>query len=340
MNLWSFWNRPAPPQHRAAAQLKVEALEPRDVPASGAFALVNFQPVTIINGAAPDTAVDLVDSLGLALRPEFAPFPGDSGPIAASTGNVTGTGVPDIIVAADAPNIPVKVFDGTTGNLLLSFYAFPGLTGTVSVGAAVNGNGRADILVGANGASGHVKEFSGLDGSLLSSFFAFPGYLGPISVTGADFNHSGRAQIVVGAGARGVNGQVTIFNPDGTVSNPGFFAFPGFGGPINVATGDVNGDGVPDILVGAGPGAPGGHIKALSGTDLSLISSFLSFTPTLGAEDTEGVLVGAGDADGDGHPDILAVPEGSPLLGPVAFDGVTGQNVNIPANYFSSGSSC
>jgi hypothetical protein len=27
------------------------------------------------------------------------------------------------------------------------------------------------------------------------------------------------------------------------------------------ARGDVNGDGVPDIIVGAGPGAPGGHVK-------------------------------------------------------------------------------
>jgi hypothetical protein len=341
MNPWLWWNNSTRPHHRGAAQLKLEALEPRAVPASaGAFALVNYQPFSTANGLAPDTAVDLVGPTGNALLPEFAPFPGDAGPIAASTGDVNGTGVPDVVVAADAPDIPVKVFDGATGNLLLSFYAFPGFNGTVSVGAAdVNGDGRADVLVAANGANGHVKAFSGADGTLLSSFFAFPGFLGQVSVAGADFNQSGHAQIVVGAGAPGVNGRVVIFNPDGTVSNTGFFAFPNNNGQINLATGDVNGDGVPDIIVGAGPGAPGGHIKVYSGTDLSLIDSFLSFAPTLGAGDTEGVLVGAGDANGDGRADILAVPEGSPLLGPVAFDGVTGANVNIPANYFSSNSS-
>jgi hypothetical protein len=311
-------------------------MESRDVPAaSGGFALVNY------NGST-DTAVDLVDARGNALLPEFAPFPGFQGTVVAATGDVNGDGVPDVIVAAESFNIPVKVFDGATGNLLQSFYAFPNFGGPVGVGAAVNGNGLADVLVGA-GVNGHVKEFSGVDGTLLSSFFAFPGYLGPISVAGADFNNSGRAQIVVGAGAPGVDGRIAVFNPDGSLSSAGLFAFPNFGGPINVATGDVNGDGVPDIIVGAGPGGPGGHVKVFSGVDLSLIDSTLALAPQLGSDDTEGVLVGAGDADGDGHPDILAVPQGNPLLGPLAFDGVTGQNVNTPANYFNnsgSSSSC
>ena len=36
---------------------------------------------------------------------------------------------------------------------------------------------------------------------------------------------------------------------------------PGFPGGVSLAAGDVNSDGQPDIITGAGPGAPGGHVK-------------------------------------------------------------------------------
>lgn len=211
----------------------------------------------------------------------------------------------------------------------------------MSVGSAdINGDGHADILVAANNANAHVKAFSGVDGSQLASFFAFPGFMGPMSVTGGDFNHNGSAQIVVGAGGSGVGGRIAIFNPDGSLYNGGFFAFPGFGGSITVATGDITGSGTPAIIVGAGPGAPGGHVEAFSGVDFSLLGSFLALDAALGpGGDTEGVLVGAGDATGDGFDDILVVPAGNPLMGPVAFDGTTGAIVSIPSSNYSPGSS-
>src|SRR5438270_327622 len=82
----------------------------------------------------------------------------------------------------------------------------------------------------------------------------------PTAVTGADFDHDGHAELVVGAGAPGVGGRVAIFEANGSVYNPGFFAFPGFGGSVSLAAGDVTGDGTPDVVVGAGPGSPGGEV--------------------------------------------------------------------------------
>ena len=69
---------------------------------------------------------------------------------------------------------------------------------------------------------------------------------------------------------------------------------------VRVTTGDVNGDGVPDIIVAAGAGRPA-RIKVYDGKTFNLIRSFLAF----GGGFTGGVFVAAGDVDGDGDDDII-----------------------------------
>lgn len=116
------------PTPSSVAHLALEVMESRDVPSAiGAFALVSYTPPQLINNVPAVTTVDMVRSDDIPILSGVTPFAGYTGPVAASTGDVNGDGVPDLIVAADAPNIPVKVFDGATGNLLLSFLAFPGL---------------------------------------------------------------------------------------------------------------------------------------------------------------------------------------------------------------------
>jgi hypothetical protein len=69
---------------------------------------------------------------------------------------------------------------------------------------------------------------------------------------------------------------------------------------VKVATGDINNDGVSDIIVSAGAGAPGGHVKVFNGVTFTEMASFFTFPGFNG-----GVNVGAGDVDGDGFADIL-----------------------------------
>src|SRR5207253_2327651 len=96
----------------------------------------------------------------------------------------------------------VKVFDGTTGEEIRSFFAFPGFTGGAFVAAGdVDGDGTDDIIVGAGaGAGPHVKVFSGKDNSLLRSFFAYDGFTGGVRVASGDFNHDGTDDIITGTG--------------------------------------------------------------------------------------------------------------------------------------------
>ncbi len=84
-----------------------------------------------------------------------------------------------------------------------------------------------------------------------------------------------------------------------------FFPFdPGFKGGVRVATGDVNGDGVVDIICAAGPGA-GPHVKVfsgLTGTQLpSFIGSFFAFSETFRG----GAFIAAGDVNRDGFDDLI-----------------------------------
>jgi Ca2+-binding RTX toxin-like protein len=89
----------------------------------------------------------------------------------------------------------VKVFDGTTGAELRSFFAYwPTFTGGVRVAAGdVNGDGFADIVTGAGaGAGPHVKVFDGQTGAALHSFFAYdPSSTGGVFVAAGDLSGDG-----------------------------------------------------------------------------------------------------------------------------------------------------
>lgn len=117
--------------------------------------------------------------------------------------------------------------------------------------------------------------------------------------------------IAVGA-AKGSAPRVAVYTPAGAPV-ASFLAFnAGFRAGVRVAVGDVNGDGVSDIIVAAGPGA-GPHVKIVDGTKLAGLSpnrtvpnsaslgSFFAYQKGF----TGGVFVAAGDVDGDGRDDII-----------------------------------
>jgi hypothetical protein len=76
--------------------------------------------------------------------------------------------------------------------------------------------------------------------------------------------------------------------------------FPGFGGSVRTATGDFNGDGVTDIAVGAGPGG-GPMVKVYDGKTGAEVRSFFAYEWYFAG----GVMLAAGDVDGDGRADLV-----------------------------------
>src|SRR5437867_1326211 len=202
---------------------------------------------------------------------------------------------PVIAVGPDARHVPLVkriTVNAFSGNDIVSFAAYRrNFTGGVRVAVGdVNGDGAADIITGPGpGMGSRVNVFDGVTGDRIRSFLAFTGfYRGGVFVAAGDVNGDGKADIIVGTDS-GAPPIVRIF--DGAQGNliRSFFAYsPLFTGGVRVAAGDVNGDGLADIITGAGPGA-GPLVKVFESQSLTLLHSLFAYEVNF----TGGVFVGA-----------------------------------------------
>lgn len=104
---------------------------------------------------------------------------------------------------------------------------------------------------------------------------------------------------LVGTGEGSLQARVAVFDTDAQLVRD-ISPYPGFNGGVRVASGDVNGDGVADIVTGAGPGG-GPHVKAFDGANGSTLHDFFAYD----AQFKGGVYVAAGDLNGDGRADVV-----------------------------------
>jgi len=166
-------------------------------------------------------------------------------------------------------------------------------------------DGTTEIVTGSAGAKGggHVRIFN-LDGVLINpGFFPYDEvYRGGIKVGIGDLNGDGTYEIVTGAGING-GPHVRIFNKNGVLINPGFFAYDeNFRGGVNIAVGDINGDHIDEIVTGPGKGhSP--EIRAFDQNGNWLLEPFYAFE----AFNTSGVRVSSADLDGNGIEEIITL---------------------------------
>lgn len=163
------------------------------------------------------------------------------------------------------------------------------------------------MAVGSNGSwttASTVKLVDSVTGKLIADpVTPFAGLRTGVRAVMSDLTGDGNPEVVI-ASNYGTAAQIAVYSQkiagDGTVTlvkNPRYSLTP-FGseytGGMSLATGDFNGDKIPDLAVGQSSGA--GQVKVYLSTPLqsgSPLTAFRTFTPFAAA--TGGVSLGAGD---------------------------------------------
>ena len=241
-------------------------------------------------GGGPAIAV-LNSQTGAVMESFFAFDPAFTGGVFVAVSDFNGDGILDIIAGAGAGGGPeVRIFDGSNLNILKAFFAYDqSFTGGVTVAAQdFNADGILDIVTGAGaGGAPHVKVFDGATNSILSQWYAYPiSFTGGVYVAAGDISNDGNVEVVTGAGMGG-SPVVAVWDPYTGALLSQFMAYAeDFTGGVRVGVSDGNGDGINDLITGAGPGG-GPQVKGFSFPALDLLFSFYSGDST----NTGGVFV-------------------------------------------------
>ncbi len=155
----------------------------------------------------------------------------------------------------------------------------------------------------AGGPNGTARVLTASEGSLSPSavLAVFPGFAGEVRVASADVTGDNVPDYVAGAGPGGGPRLKVVDGKTGaTVAD--FFAFePGFSGGVNVAAGDLDGDGKAEVVVSADQGG-GPRVAVFRGGDLARVADFFGIAdPNFRG----GARVAAADLNSDGFDDLV-----------------------------------
>lgn len=214
----------------------------------------------------------------------------------------------------------VKLFD-STGLRSRSFFAF---NRNIEIGANVaitdfEDNGSVEIVVGAAAGGGPQVRIFDRAGNIKGQFFAYdPNFRGGVEIGIGDVDGNGIKDIITAAG-KGGGPHVRIFDSQGKLINPGFFAFSeSYRGGIHISTGDFDNNGKDEIVIGSGFGIePSVQIFNEKG---QLLRKYIVYHPSFQG----GVNVDCGDLDNDGQLEIVtgAASAGGPHIRVFDYDGI------------------
>jgi len=265
------------------------------------------QSYYIITGAGPGGGphVRIFDLYGQPKSGFFAYAKTFTGGVNVASGDVDGDGRDEIITGAGPGGGPhVRIFD-LYGQPKSGFFAYAKtFTGGVNVASGdVDGDGRDEIITSGATSNTQIKIFD-FSGNLKNEFFAYQSsFKGGVNIAAGDIDADGQDEIITGAGPGG-GPHVRVLNGQGAMEL-NFFAFnKTFLGGVNVASGDVDGDGRDEILASVASGASP-YVRVFSSEFLQLRLQFLAYS----REFYQGVNLVTADFDGDQKAEIITSPK-------------------------------
>jgi len=237
-----------------------------------------------------------------------------------SLGDVDGDGLAEVVTGTGPLAAPqVRVFS-PAGQVKYQFFAYPQnfRIGVSLATGDLDGDGREEIITAPQARGGpqiRIFKYQPLKKSfaVYKQFFVYPTTfrLG-LNLESADLNKDGRAEIVVAPISYG-GPHVRVFTLDSASGNlkllSQFFAYSyNFRGGVNLTTGDVDNDGLREIITGPGQGgAP--HVRIFDSKGRIKFQFFAASTIFHG-----GVDVASVDYDLDGAGEVLTgtYTEGAP----------------------------
>ncbi len=314
---------------------------------------------------------------GYVLRVFDGTVPGENLGRSVSAGEFDGDGTADLLVGAPgfspgglAGAGRAYAFSGASGAALLLVDgggSYEGLGSSVAAVADLDFDGLDEILAGSHGflslggtlGTGRAQVFSGAGGAVLFAFVGagYNDYFGSSVAAPGDVDGDGTPDLFVGAPESPYvpvpgSGYATVFSGASGAFLQGWAgrSLGDYLGSSVAGAGDLDLDGLADLLVGA-PGADPGGLMSAGRASVRRGSTGATLQSIDGA--AAGDLLGskvasAGDVDGDGIPDLLvasqnADPGGLSQAGLVqVFSGATGAllyGLAGPAPYAGFGAS-
>ena len=251
------------------------------------------------------------------------------------------------IDAGGGPLVTVNFADGHTS----SFFAYASsFTGGVRVAMGdINGDGNVDLITAPGvGGGPNIKIFNLVSGTPIqvADFFVFEAaFFGGLYIAVGNLNNDGFGDIIVGAGPGG-GPRVSAyagsqnFSINGSTVMTTFFAYaPEFTGGITVASADRTGEGIDEIVTGAGfGGGPNVTVFQLQQTPQGafnqvVIQNFFAFDTLF----TGGIYVAGGRFSNATYDDIfVGTGPGTKATVAVAF-GTGGIHYLNPFGNFTGG---
>ncbi len=242
-------------------------------------------------------------------------------------GDLTGDGVPDVVIAEGGDTAELHVFSGANGTLERSFVGSGGEP--LAAAGDVDGDGVPDVVAGGSTSDepSLYRVISGATGAVLRAVSDPEGGTGtsiPRLASAGDLDGDGVPEMAVAAFLVGTPGRMVVFDgatgavvrqivaPAEVMAGP--FTFP-----RDMAAGDADGDGVPDLAVAAVHDPNFGRVVyVFSGATCAILAGPFSEPGGVETGNSFGeTLAFVREADGE-SPAVLAVgaytadPEGAP----------------------------